>query len=150
MNLGEGTRRLALLLGTVGAIVCGFLSYFLLQSTLKQRADHLRFEQLANSSVVQQERKSFGDWVPVDPQTGEQVQREQKVDKGGIQTIRWTKDNEVESIETQDGQTLYPMSAPSSWSYAAVAILPLLGFFIPWGALRAIGWVLRGFVQPSR
>src|ERR1039458_6439074 len=58
MNLREGTRRLALLLGVLGAIAGGFASYLELQSVLSQRARHNRFEQLANSPVVQQARKS--------------------------------------------------------------------------------------------
>jgi hypothetical protein len=68
------------------------------------------------------------------------------VDKGGIKAIHWTKDNEIESIDTQDGRTLYPTPAPGLWSYVTIAVLPLLGFFIPWGAVRAIGWVGAGFV----
>jgi hypothetical protein len=71
------------------------------------------------------------------------------VDKDGIKTIHWTKDNEIESIEAEDGQTLYPTSAPSAWRYLLIALLPALGFCIPWGAIRAIGWVVAGFVKPS-
>jgi hypothetical protein len=59
VNLREGTRRLALLLGTVGAILGGFASYLELQSILNQTERHNRFEQLASSDVVQQERKSW-------------------------------------------------------------------------------------------
>jgi hypothetical protein len=40
MNLAEGTRRLALLLGVVGAILAGFASYLELQTVLGQRARH--------------------------------------------------------------------------------------------------------------
>jgi hypothetical protein len=57
MNLREGTRRLALLLGAVGAILGGLLSYSQLQSNLHQRADHQSYERMANSSVVDQARK---------------------------------------------------------------------------------------------
>ena len=59
MNLREGTRRLALLLGVVGAILGGIASYLVLQPALEQRARHNRFEQLANSDVVKQERKAI-------------------------------------------------------------------------------------------
>ena len=150
MNLREGTRRLALLLGTAGAIACGFLSYAQLQSMLHQRADHQRFERLANSELVLQERKSQAGWTTVNPKTGDADDWYQLIDKGGISTIHWSKDNEIESIETREGQTLYPTPAPGVWSYVLIAILPLLGFFIPWGAVRAIGWVGAGFVQPSK
>ena len=57
MNLREGTRRLALLLGVAGAILGGFASYSELQTVREQWASHNRFERLANSDVVQEERK---------------------------------------------------------------------------------------------
>jgi hypothetical protein len=56
------------------------------------------------------------------------------------------ENREITSIETQDGQTLYPTPAPSAWLYLLIALFPILGFFIPWGAVRAIGWVGGGFV----
>lgn len=57
MNLGEGTRRLALLIGVVGAIVGGVAAYSELQGVLDQRARHNRFEALANLDAVKHERK---------------------------------------------------------------------------------------------
>jgi predicted small secreted protein len=150
MNLREGTRRLALLLGVVGAILGGFASYVELQTVLNQRARHNAFEQMANSEFVQQERKKLADWVSIEPKTGERADWYELVDKGGINSIHWDKDNKIESIETQDGQTLYPTPAPSAWLYLLVALFPFLGFFIPWGAIRAIGWVGAGFFQPSK
>lgn len=261
MNLREGMRRLALVLGVVGAIGGGFFSYFLLQPSLEQSADHKRFEQLANSDVVQQERKSLQTlaslhpsqpvnvpnaaipmmtpagvrmippekqawalkngakpvtkmntpaglkWIPNDmvaqalkagatiapleppppgfkldassgpgippPPPGfkldtpspavtewdaqgnpiksdwnEATPLPSRVDKGDIATINWSKGKSyrVSSIETENGQTLYPTPAPSTWSYVGIAVLPLLGFFVPWGVVRAIGWVGAGFV----
>ena len=288
MNLREGTRRLALLLGVAGAIAGGFASYILLQPALDQRARHNKFEQLANLGDVQKERKcrllgydsgcfrmklppgaalveqpndwqdvptappakvakreaapKKDDWsqyevapasaapakvylddngnpVPskfsseavtplakairpqIDPKTGERVVAapteptppnapkpkytiedppdpfaaiaEQpspsdvpskfssevvvtplasEVNTGDVKTINWSpgKDYRVESIETQDGQTLYPTPAPSAWTYLLLALFPILGFFIPWGTIRAIGWVGAGFIQSSK
>jgi hypothetical protein len=76
MNLREGTRRLALLLGVVGAIAGGYGSMLVL------------------------------------------------IDVHGRAT---------------------PSSA---WEYLCISLLPILGFFIPWGAARAIGWTLEGFIHP--
>jgi hypothetical protein len=272
VNLKEGTRRLALLLGAVGALFGAFVSYSELQSAIHQRADHQRFQQLANSRVVQeqcrkrvasmwfsldqeQRKKALArmspekktelqkyvaefpssgsmkgdpyasiaeplpapkeprgqgkysdadiapphgkytdadvtrvdphravkeptDWQTVSPQpvkprfnpnapyspespSGSQVPIPEGAQIGGpiptdsdtstpnedgIKRIHWSDGFEPESIETTDGQTLYSMPAPGLWSYVAVVALPLLGFIIPWGAVRAIGWVLAGFV----
>jgi len=150
MNLREGTRRLALLLGIVGIIAGGFFSYLFLQDALDQRARHNKFEQLADSGVSQKERKNQVGWVSIDPKTGERIPWNQQVDKGGIKTIHWTDANEIGSIETEDGQTLYPTPTPAAWEYLLVALFPIFGFFVPWGAIRAIGWVGAGFKESSK
>jgi hypothetical protein len=180
MNLKEGTRRLALLLGVVGAIAGGFASYAELQTVLSQRARHNRFEQLAASDVVQQERKILKAWTPVqetppkiDARTGERIQPNEQqtaspqqpqtdpyaaiaipnpsdVNSGGIETINWSHDYGVASIKTEDGQTLYPTAAPSASLYLLILLFPLLGFILPWAAIRAIGWVGAGFVASTK
>jgi hypothetical protein len=225
MNLKEGTRRLALLLGAVGAILGGFVSYFDLQSVMDQRSRHNRFEKLANSDVVKQEQKSWSLTLVYTPDKaiesfrrlpenqqrdvyGRLTQKEQvdllaklncepvqpgapstdetrknlltdpkspgwevlpglekddpyactaepidlptsTVNKGGIKAVRWSKTLAVDSIETEDGSLLLPTPAPSVWEYLLVALFPLLGFFVPWGAVRAIGWVVGGFVKST-
>ena len=149
MNLKEGTRRLALLLGVIGTILGGIASYIELRNVLSEMEYHDRFERLANSDVVQQERKSLAGWVSIDPKTGERIQWDQQVDKGGIKTIHWTKNNEIESIETEN-QRVYPTAAPSARQYSLIALFPILGFLIPWGAVRAIGWLGAGFVESSK
>ncbi len=208
MNLREGTRRLALLLGGAGAILGGFASYLELQPVLSQRARHNKFEQLANSDVVKQERKTLQTAPEFDPNapytaapssvtpTAKAMHRPPKpktqsapgfgpaedvtpagfgpaeesapaekqddpfaaiaeplaseVNTEEIKTINWSRDYGVDSIETQDGQTLYPTPAPSRWLYLLIALSPVVGFVIPWGVVRAIGWVGAGFVASSK
>jgi hypothetical protein len=176
MNLREGTQRLALLLGVLGAILGGFASYVELQTTLAQRTRHNKFEQLANSSVAEQARKNcfessapseHGPWgkyqpplpkgfklIPPycfnpinDPNAFDYTPSE--LNSGGIKTVHF-ENREIASIEPQDGQTLYPTPAPAAWLYLLIALFPVLGFLIPWGAIRAIGWVGAGFVQPAK
>ena len=161
MNLREGTRRLALLVGLLGAIACGVLSYAQLQTDLQQRADHQRFERLANSSVVEEARKAcFGPsgeapWVKYQTFCSSPSYDAQEFDytppesnNAGIKAVHFEK-RKLDSIDTQDGQRLYQMEAPGPWSYVLIAIFPVFGFFIPWIAVRSIGWVLAGFIQPS-
>jgi hypothetical protein len=248
MNFREGTRRLALLLGGLGAIVGAIGSYSYLQPVMHQRELHRAFEQLATSDIVKQERKKLqafpdfipdmpdfipdsGQFAPISglppsavlkpiPQHGraklsdaqsryvqlpngsylewpEGVSAEEfkakagklmgtsptpsnakplqthikeyspqqlqdqvdwgtsippfsKVNEGGIETINWGHDYGVESIEATDGQTLYPTAAPSAWLYLLIALLPLLGFLIPWSVIRAVGWVGAGFVASAK
>jgi hypothetical protein len=188
MNLSEGTRRLALLLGVAGAIFGGFASYSELQTVREQRASHNRFEQLAASPVAQQARHSLeiacaenpvappsktylddngnpisGQPAPrVDGHTDNQCGDEQyvpmsEINSGGIKTIYWNKKDsfgkisyEAGLVQTDDGQNLFPTSEPSAWNDPLIALFPVLGFFIPWGAVRAIGWVGAGFIQGSK
>ena len=193
MNLREGTRRLALFLGAVGAILGGFASYLELQSVLNQRERHIRFEQLATSDFVKQDRKVLQaspdfipPWNPVQdvraewpglkdwsdqriltnlsdpakfrtalPQYAQLDDNSIKenitwMKKNGIKAINWSHDYGVESIVTEDGQTLNPTPAPNRWLYLLAAILPLLGLVLPWGLIRAVGWVGAGFVAGSR
>jgi hypothetical protein len=250
MNPREGTRRLALLLGAVGAIFGGFASYLELHTILEQRARHNRFEQLAASDVVQRERKCLlagmtsgcsddpyaataiqapsrdqyaATFVKAKPTVAQVLQdpkfyglstaaqkivlsrldpdfrqlpaQEQDkvfatsksklspphpnsvlptrqtelntitgvtldfstsvpipsvVMKGGIKTVNWNHDYGIDSIEMEDGQTIYPTPAPSAWLYSLIALFPILGFFIPWGAVRAIGWVGAGFAASPK
>ncbi len=268
MNVNEGMRRLALLLGAVGAVLGGFVSYTLLSGALHQIARHNAFERLAHSSVVEQARahwiaarippdydalsRRFGGrtsvpmfdpkgtvreipaedvskalaaggeiairfkapdgterWVreserdaaikaggvPDVPDYSDQqkllaaiwrslgakerhemlaeMNAEQagalqalldqealqgsdwfaenaplppsEVDRGGIRAIHWNRDLAVDSIETEGGQTLYPAPEPSGRTYPLIVVLPVIGFVLPWGAIRAICWVGAGF-----
>jgi hypothetical protein len=177
LNLREGTRRLALLLGVVGAILGGFASYTELQTVLNQRARHNRFAQLAASSVAEQARKNcFESSAPSEHQPWEKYQpplpkgfipdnppycfspindpntfdyTPSELNSGGIKTVHF-ENREIASIEPQDGQTLYPTPAPATWLYLLIALFPVLGFLIPWGVVRSIGWVGAGFVQPAK
>lgn len=81
MNLGEGTRRLAIAVGVIGCIAGVFASWCVFTG--------------------------FGD-----------------------------RDTSVSPLD--------------AGSYLLIAILPVLGFFLPWGAVRAFGWVIAGFVAGSK
>ena len=226
MNVKEGTRRLALLLGAIGAILGGFASYLEWQSILNQRERHNKFEQLAASDVVKSERNAWPLVLRYVPQKAiealrklpesqqrdvlytltpeeradllaklkcassrwgvdstatiqgnlSQVNRPPSLPKGytldtpapakddpyacsaetgdppnstinrnGIETIHWTRALEVDFFDMVDGQTLYAVPAPNRLLYLFAAILPLLGFILPWGLIRAVGWVGSGF-----
>jgi hypothetical protein len=163
MNLKEGVRRLALFIGGLGIIIGGFGSYVILRSALSQRENHIKFEQLATSDMVQKSRKNIEvseagpsknhapakfDWsvvitCPLD--TADFSGCYTEVKKGGIKTIHWSKALGVESIAMEDDQTIYPTPLPSRWLYLLAAILPVIGFIVPWSSIRAVGWVGSGF-----
>lgn len=113
-------KRLALFVGALGAIAGCIATFVFLSDILEQRARHQAFERLANSQVVQQQRKllqqpivqssAVTEW---DAQGNPILQRPgasttastqpqldwskaqplpSEVDKGGIKTINWTGD----------------------------------------------------------
>jgi hypothetical protein len=59
--------------------------------------------------------------------------------------VCWDENYTVVSFEEQSAIPDYRERAPSAWEYCWCASLPILGFFIPWAAVRLIAWALAGF-----
>ena len=119
---------------------------------VSRSARHNRFEMMADSDVVKHLRKYH-------QESKDRWEANVKSVMPGccdIKEITWDTDHiwndqsEIYSIETEDGQNLYPTPAPAASTYLLIALFPILGFLIPWGAIRAIGWVLAGFIRPSK
>jgi hypothetical protein len=170
MNVREGIRRLALFVGMVGAFAGTFGSYMETQEILRQTSTYDKFEQLAKSDTVQKERKcrmaGFPSgcsqaqepplppgytFVVPDPQYKDTFDPSE-LNKGDLKTIYWTGEKRymIKSIETMDGDTVYPSSLPSRWLYLLTVTLPLLGFVFPWGLIRSMQWVVMGFTQTHK
>ena len=222
MNVKEGTRRLALLVGVIGAIAGGVASYAILSDAIEAHARYKAFERQATSGAVEQERKYLlslhlsPDTVPVytnfegpppgtiatpisgaqqaDPYAGIGAsvgvatklpplppgavlvpfgspapgQSDKGIDlssgfvpfvpgsiasaggKEGIKSVVWNKNLEVQSIEKEDGDVVISELKPSFWTYLLVMLLPVVGFVILWGAIRALGWVGYGFAEIAK
>jgi hypothetical protein len=209
MNIWEGMRRLALVLGIAGALVGGYASFLELRNIAKYR----EFRKFANSYSVRLEAQSFtADVQHVRtiylnskahddsqmPQGRENANRSDplsaarqisgliaaertdrdnaerrllliqrthsEIKMNGVRKINWTKDYginaidisfpwprhlDIESIETEDGHTLFPVPSPSVSTYLSIVLLPMVGFLIPWGICRATGWIGIGFTGRS-
>lgn len=148
MNLREGTRRLAILLGVVGALAAAFVSYLGLEDNRYRSEKHNKFEQLSNSPVVQQKRKELTSMPMVKnlPPGYTAELLPSVVNSGGIKQINWTKEGyAVDSLILEDGDFLSPTPAPSVGSYLGYVVLPLIGFLVPWAVVRAIAWMIAGF-----
>jgi hypothetical protein len=136
---------MALLLGVVGVILGAFASYIEVQETLRRRASYVEFEKLAASDVVHQERKKC---LLDNPPPGYAHEGSRPpVNEFGITGINWTQDCRAAMIYTDTGQVFYQELAPHAWEYLLIAVCPALGFFVPWGAVRAVGWVGVGFIN---
>lgn len=186
MSFKEGTRRLALLVGAVGAIAGGIASYAILGDAMEARPRYKAFERLVTSDAVQQERRYLfslypsADAVPdsanfatdfstapklpplpqgtvlrpISPPPGfvplvpEAVASE--ASKEGIKSVLWNKKLEIQSIEMYDGDVVIASQGPGLWPYLFGITLPILGFVVPWGAIRCLAWVGFGFVEVPR
>lgn len=168
MSSKEGVWRLTLLVGLLGVILGGFVSYQEWKLIATQKANHKRFEELANSEVVQRERNRR---FQKDPATGamldmdikyliSQKSRDEefadfpsKILEGEISEIDWNKNLQVSMIKTVDGEFLLQTKEPGTSRYLLVVIYPAIGFLLFWGAAQIVGfvggWVAAGFKRPS-
>jgi hypothetical protein len=88
-----------------------------------------------------------------------------KVNKGGVRAIHfWGSTQEkvnsrlagdvsaadISDIETDDGQKVYRTDPPGFRSYLLILVFPVVGFFLPWGALKTLTWIGLGFFQSEK
>jgi hypothetical protein len=85
-----------------------------------------------------------------------------RVDTGGVKAIyfggskstdehvasRWAghvSADDISYVETNGGQIVNRPAQPSLWSYLFIPVFPVLGFVLPWGAIKTLTWVGLGF-----
>jgi len=89
-----------------------------------------------------------------------------RVDAGRVRAIHFWKDTDdgkvnarwagnvstadISDIETENGQKVYRTEPPSFWSYLLIPVFPVMGFFLPWGAIKTLTWVGVGFSQSGK
>jgi hypothetical protein len=172
MNVREGTRRLAVFFGILGCIVGVFLSFLFFNQFREEMKNYGNYGKLASSKTIQAEQRALKnpsatkaqsmssireDWNNMSQEEQEKFIRslsaEERIqfaaDMGwndGIKSVEYDKDFGIVSILTMKGETVYPAERPSRWMAVLIVALPVFGYFIPWGVVRAIGWVGVGFV----
>jgi hypothetical protein len=88
-----------------------------------------------------------------------------KVNKQGVRTIHFSEcadekldsrlagnvsASDISGVETDDGKEVYRTNLPGLWSYLLIPIFPVLGFFLPWGAIKTLTWVGLGFSRSEK
>lgn len=141
MNVGEGMRRLAILCGVVGGLL-GCVGV----SAEVSRVWHARNVQqphapqvLTDSDIAAYDAKNSGvQAAPTTPAAGQD----------------WFSRNAPRRSTVPAGYTLDPVYQPPEASvavppklsaYLPPLAVPVIGFLMPWIAIRAFGWVLIGF-----
>ena len=152
MNLREGTRRLALIVGITGACLGCIASYSELKTVRDLSAHHAEFERLtagfANAKLAQQMRRD-AEHDPSDNSITPDCCGIEEIFSDKIRILSMTHQACTPLLPRSGRKLLIRTPAPGAGSYALIAALPILGFLLPWGVIRAVGWVLAGFVQPS-
>jgi hypothetical protein len=69
------------------------------------------------------------------------------VDLDGIKAVIVDKAGLVSRIELSTGESVVRIKGPSFWEGFVVFLFPILGFLIPFGAVRLLAWVGSGFAQ---
>jgi hypothetical protein len=169
MNVREGMRRLGLVVGVLGAGAGAVGGYIKLQPLLAQRGQYERFQVLVSAPTVQKEVELLEKNLPAPGHGGTSnyymlaalcgAEGGWKVNKNGIAAIYFKSHGcadtkpiaaGISMIETDDGEAVYRTDPPGFLSYFLILVLPVLGFVLPWGAVRVLTWVGSGFVEPRR
>jgi len=136
MNLSEGTRRLALLFGLVGATAGGMAAYHQCLPVWQERAIR-DITPVQWRSMLQMERHDalygMGEW-----------QRNALAKAMGY--YNWYDENAAMNAASANPVMPNP-PVPSAWNYLWFAIWPMAGFIVTYSAIRAIGWVVAGFMK---
>jgi hypothetical protein len=143
MRFNEGMRRVALALGVLGFLGCCWLAVIvpgdMIVGNLRRQREFVSvmgspFVKRVLSDVSKQGVKDAVLQVPL----------------AGVSLIHIGSHGEVLSFDKKDGTTVYKPEANSPWLYLSLMLLPVAGFFIPWGVVRGFAWIVSGFLNPSR
>jgi hypothetical protein len=72
------------------------------------------------------------------------------INADGIREAMMDKGRIVRAIHLATGEWIEESSPPPLKSYVVPLLYPILGFILPWGAIRALTWLGAGFFEPNR
>jgi hypothetical protein len=66
-----------------------------------------------------------------------------------IEEVEVNQTGGVIRLKLENGNMVENTPVPATASYVEVALIPLVGFLIPWGVIRLITWIALGFLRNS-
>lgn len=156
MNVREGMRRVGIVLGVLGGAAGAFAGFVDARDVWNARSASNRFESLATSQAVENERRDLWDAMQKDWFTQNAPPEERKnlarmETKGRIPGVDgFTVEpsaGEIVSIELSTGESVPRVNPPAVQAYLLPFLYPLFGFLLPWAAIRVLAWVGGGFFQ---
>ncbi len=135
-------RRLGIAPGVLGGAVGGLYAYGYGTDLWKSRATHARFESLMALPIMRQVSAEAADRFSQGKPVYMFTVQSEGIKGVGISSL----DGHVLSIDLLSGEFVVDAKPASPVDYAGALALPVLGFLLPWGIIRALAWLILGFV----
>ena len=149
MNFREGMRRVGLAAGLVGS-VAGAVMWLISYDEISAEREKVRTFRVLTQLPEVRRAIEAAHKAQLRHSTIDMTRANVLVDNHGIsiKVIQLDNDGEIEWIEKSDGNTIYkPWEDPSIWRYMLLPFWPLGGFIAPWALLKALTWIVSGFMK---
>lgn len=149
MNLSEGSKRLAVLMGVLGALVGSYWSVVITFDLVEEHNNYKLYSRLAATLAVKTavaQRKLMVSKLPPNEtiaDDSENIQRE------GVDYVIFNENGSIMWIKPTIGEPVGATNGASFSEAILVPVLPAAGFFILWGLIKALAWVLIGFTKSA-
>jgi len=137
LNYREGPRRIGVFVCLIGILVGGAGGELLRESMVADLHRHTSFAAVLNSPEVQKAIETRNAEPPGD---GEMVH----VESQWITDLRW-EDGRVAYFVLGDGSFFFDSPRPPAWAFPLVLLCPVMGFLIPWAAMKALSLAGVGY-----
>ena len=146
MNLREGMRRVGMVLGLIGFCVGSFVAYDYITPLLRQATEAREYQAQLRVQGTESPKRGTGKYKADLSKYGT-VTTAGPAHEG---PARQQRDSAGDAAQKSSAD-LYPTFSkiPSFWQYLPALAFPLLGFLMPWGAIKALTWIGTGFVTSS-
>ncbi|MEQ1883720.1 MAG: hypothetical protein ABL967_01575 [Bryobacteraceae bacterium] len=174
MDIREGMRRLSLVVGFLGGSAGGFLVYPEVKPTWDACMYYRNFSDAASLPTVQKALKSarayrgaahklnYANGEVIEPSPPphntaskdtfwEDIEFQARGDKDvsintdGISMLILDTAGEISSIHFSSGEVVQATVRPTF--PFSLFLYPILGFFVPWAAIRTLTWIGEGFFR---
>ena len=142
VNVTEGFRRLALvfgLLGLVAGLIVATVEAFPAAAEFQKYSRLNKLKNDFNIRSIYRVRDAENAGV-TDDEIFTVVAAHEKWNTEAILRAGYSKADVLSVLKDSPTAPIFDLFA--------LAMFPIAGFFIPWGALRSIGWMIDGFRRP--
>ena len=149
MNLREGSWRLALLMGVLGALVGSYWSIAIAADLVQEHNNYKLYSRLAATPAVEAavaERKLMVAKLPPNETIGDSSET---IQRDGVHHIIFNEDGSIMWIGPMIGEPVHSTDGASFWEACLVPVFPAAGFFLLWGLIKALAWVVIGFTKSA-